>query len=49
MGVGPPSLVVGVLCSFFLPEVGHGWEDLMFFLRGVSRLTIVSKYIDFAL
>ena len=25
------------------------WHDLGLFLRGVSRLTIVSKYIDFAL
>ena len=25
------------------------WHDLELFLKGVSRLTIVSKYIDFAL
>ncbi len=25
------------------------WHDLRFFLRGVSRPTIVSKYIDFVM
>ena len=34
---------------FLCAEIWFVWHDLMFFLRGVSRLTIVSKYIDFAL
>ena len=34
---------------FLYAEIWLVWHDLRFFLRGVSRLTIVSKYIDFVM
>ena len=49
LGEERPLLVVGRFTLFLYAGIWHVWYDLMFFLRGVSRLTIVSKYIDFAL